>query len=970
MEREDDVQLIHDILSGDEAAFAVLVQKYQKSVHALVWRKIGDFHHAEEITQDTFLRAYRNLSTLKNPNQFAGWLYVIANRLCINWHRKQKPKMQSLEDTPVADIEKSSHTHHVLEQREKENTQHRHELVKNLLEKLPESERTVMTLYYLGEMTTKEIGKFLGVSVNTISSRLRRARNRLKEQEDMIRETLGSVHLPKTFTENIMRQIAEIQPVSPTSSSPSVPVALSAVTAIFIFFIMGVGSQYLARFQKPYNLSAQSEITVEIIDAPIVLNTNAEPDLRNQTGRSDTMGKGKGSGPEVSEPAMLAAAQEEKETRPSTDQQWKQASGPKVDRSVLSLLASSWGDVYAASSGAVYRLTPGASAWTFVSSVTPTSYLGTPGDYRGTALAEYNDALYIVFADSVFASKDNGETWEKLGERPNGRVIGLVVTDDAFYLALRNEGIFRSTDAGKQWTPIKNENDNEKIDEIAAVENTVFVRTDKGLYRLNSETWEKLSIDTTKSLRSLAVSGNDIYVGTGLDLSILATPGGEEAYKELLMRHVTSNTNSWKIFHSTDLGDSWTDITPTSNALEMKTSSGVQVLAVGKAVMALGMVSFNSTDNGKTWTEFGRNPDAMGALTAVAVDENTILKAGPFEPQRSIDGGDSWHPFADGIVGTGRYKLVAFKNALYMDAVRGVIKSTNGGESWKNVPMPSSEITLKSTEATDFTESLIFPKFTIVGDTLYGIAPTKYRENAYRIFHLSTNKRMLIPIQGTPPFPGNSFKADPMRPSEKYPSAFASDGETFYVEYMRQLLRWKRGESEWFNTGLTDTGESLDRGNNIGFKLAVSGKTVYVGKREGQLFQSDDSGDTWNDLTSDLPLRFERFNAIVFAGPTVYVATDAGVLTSEDGEHWRVITDQAGTYTLIDQIAVSGRTVYGAGDDGVYELNKSNKWEKISPQVPDNVISLVINNDSLYIGTERRGMFYISLEKAIDAILR
>ena len=81
------------------------------------------FSPCEEITQDTFLRAYRISQTLKNRNQFAGWLYVIANRLCINWHRKQKPKMQSLEDTPVADIEKSSHTHHVLEQREKENTQ-------------------------------------------------------------------------------------------------------------------------------------------------------------------------------------------------------------------------------------------------------------------------------------------------------------------------------------------------------------------------------------------------------------------------------------------------------------------------------------------------------------------------------------------------------------------------------------------------------------------------------------------------------------------------------------------------------------------------------------------------------------------------------------------------------------------------------------------------------------------------------
>ena len=47
---EEDVQLIHRILSGDDAAFTALVRKYQKSVHALAWRKIGDFHHAEEIT--------------------------------------------------------------------------------------------------------------------------------------------------------------------------------------------------------------------------------------------------------------------------------------------------------------------------------------------------------------------------------------------------------------------------------------------------------------------------------------------------------------------------------------------------------------------------------------------------------------------------------------------------------------------------------------------------------------------------------------------------------------------------------------------------------------------------------------------------------------------------------------------------------------------------------------------------------
>ena len=101
MEREDDVQLIHDILSGDHAAFSVLVGKHQKSVHALLWRKVGDFHDAEEITQDTFLQVYEKLPTLKNPHQFAGWLYVIANRYCIDWMRKRKITRQSLEDTSI-----------------------------------------------------------------------------------------------------------------------------------------------------------------------------------------------------------------------------------------------------------------------------------------------------------------------------------------------------------------------------------------------------------------------------------------------------------------------------------------------------------------------------------------------------------------------------------------------------------------------------------------------------------------------------------------------------------------------------------------------------------------------------------------------------------------------------------------------------------------------------------------------------
>ena len=360
--KNEDARLVNRFLAGDEGAFTTLVKKYQKSVHALAWRKVDDFHTAEELTQDTFLKAYQKLGTLKNPNQFAGWLYVIANRLCIAWHRKQKPSMESLETTSGEEIEESSYRHYEDEQRKEAATEHRQVRVRNLLEKLPESERTVVTLHYLGEMTVKEISKFLGVSVNTIKSRLQRARNRLKEQETMIQETLGSIQLPTDFTENIMKKTTELQPTSPTSSKPLLPWAISAASAIFIFLIMGVGSQYLARFQKPYNLNAQSEITVEIIDAPIVLDTQAKPDLRNQSGRFDTTGRSSGTGRQVSERVMLAAAQVERETRPSTKQQWIQVIGPQEEASVSGLMVTSWGDVYGASRIGIYRLAPDAPA--------------------------------------------------------------------------------------------------------------------------------------------------------------------------------------------------------------------------------------------------------------------------------------------------------------------------------------------------------------------------------------------------------------------------------------------------------------------------------------------------------------------------------------------------------------------------------------------------------------------------------
>ncbi len=302
MEKESDVQLIQRILSGDEAAFDVLVHRHQKSVHALAWRKIGDFHDAEEITQDTFLQVYKRLATLKDPYKFAGWLYVIANRLCIDRMRQKNLTIQSLEDTPVEEIEKSSYTHHVSEQQQTEITERRRAIVKTLLEKLPESERTVMTLFYLGEMTVKEISKFLGVSASAVHNRLYRARKRLQEEEALlVQEVLGGVQIPVSVSQNIMQRVADIKSMPQTTPKPVIPWIAFGTAFLLLALLLGTSNQYLARFQKPYSFEAQSEPTVVIIDAPVVLETDVKPALRNQVGQATALDKNTGTGSQGSE---------------------------------------------------------------------------------------------------------------------------------------------------------------------------------------------------------------------------------------------------------------------------------------------------------------------------------------------------------------------------------------------------------------------------------------------------------------------------------------------------------------------------------------------------------------------------------------------------------------------------------------------------------------------------------------------
>ena len=130
--KNSDVELIRRTLNGDDTAFTQLVRKYQKPVHALAWRKLGDFHTAEEITQDTFLKAYQKLATLKEPQRFSSWLYVIAARLCVAWLRKKRLLTQSLEETNLVQLEQATYSGYVVEENERTSAETQCEVVKKI----------------------------------------------------------------------------------------------------------------------------------------------------------------------------------------------------------------------------------------------------------------------------------------------------------------------------------------------------------------------------------------------------------------------------------------------------------------------------------------------------------------------------------------------------------------------------------------------------------------------------------------------------------------------------------------------------------------------------------------------------------------------------------------------------------------------------------------------------------------------
>jgi len=175
----NDSEIINQVLSGDNQAYAVLVNRYQGYVFTLVLRMIKNREDAEEVAQDIFIKAYRSLADFRGASKFTTWLYTIVNTTCITFLRKKKLDVHSLDNEKVFEVADSQDSGFRANQVEQKS---RIAMVNNAIARLNPDDAQIITLFYKSEQTLDEIAQILGVEPNAAKVRLHRARTRLKDR--------------------------------------------------------------------------------------------------------------------------------------------------------------------------------------------------------------------------------------------------------------------------------------------------------------------------------------------------------------------------------------------------------------------------------------------------------------------------------------------------------------------------------------------------------------------------------------------------------------------------------------------------------------------------------------------------------------------------------------------------------------------------------------------------------------------
>jgi len=210
-------QLVERAGHGDLAAFGKLVERFQDAVYGTACAILGDFHDAQDVAQNAFVKAWRKLRNLRDPVKFPGWLYQITRNCSKDFLRRAGPENVPLETGDVSSAVTDSQNPD--ERLEKNETR---EAVLAAIRALSEPNRLATTLFYIDGYTIEEVSQFLTVPKGTVKRRLHDSRNRLRERMmAMVEDELKGSRPGPEFRERIMRKVSRVE-VRPEKSSADV----------------------------------------------------------------------------------------------------------------------------------------------------------------------------------------------------------------------------------------------------------------------------------------------------------------------------------------------------------------------------------------------------------------------------------------------------------------------------------------------------------------------------------------------------------------------------------------------------------------------------------------------------------------------------------------------------------------------------------------------------------------------------
>ena len=187
MKEQDDIFHVQRVLAGNTAAFAFLVEKHSDMAFTIANKIVRNREDAEEIAQDSFIKAYQSLRYFKGDSKFSTWLYRIVYNAAISHTRRKKQDFTQLDERVMSDTTEDE----IFENLDSLDTELQSKLVNEAINSLPADESTIVTLFYLKENSIDDISQITGLSVSNVKVKLFRIRKKLHDQLQMKFETVA-----------------------------------------------------------------------------------------------------------------------------------------------------------------------------------------------------------------------------------------------------------------------------------------------------------------------------------------------------------------------------------------------------------------------------------------------------------------------------------------------------------------------------------------------------------------------------------------------------------------------------------------------------------------------------------------------------------------------------------------------------------------------------------------------------------